>query len=423
MKLHKAIANIGWLFGDKAIRMSCGLFVGVWLARYLGTEQFGLFNYATAFVAIFNPIATLELDALVVRDLLHNNSDREILLGTTFGLKLIGGLACWLISILGIWLLRADSMFTIEIVAIMSAATIFQAFDTIGFLFQAQVQSKYTVIVKNAAFILINVLKIFSIMIQSPLVNFVWLGLLEMGLGGIGLVAIYQSQGFSLLSWRWHSDTAVKLLKESWPLILSGLSIMIYVRVDQIMLGQMIGNQSVGIYAAAIRISEMWYFVPMAIVASFAPAIYEAKKISEELYYQRISRLMRSMFLISLIIAIFISLCSDYLINQLFGSNYLESAHILSIHIWAAIFVFLGVSANPWFIAEQLTLYSFYLNAVGAIMNIAINFVLIPKYGGVGAAIATTVSYGAASFLLNAVHPKTRKIFKLQVQSILMRTT
>jgi polysaccharide transporter, PST family len=402
--------------------MLSGLFVGIWLARYLGTENFGILNYTTAFVSLFNPIATLELDALIVRDLLRKDLDREILMGTTFWLKLIGGLACCLLSILGIWCLQPDNKLTIEIVAIMSAATIFQSFDTIGFWFQSQVQSKYTIIVKNAAFILINLLKIVSIITQSPLVNFVWLGLLEIGLGGIGLVVIYQSQGFSLLSWRWNSDTAVKLLKESWPLILSGLSIMMYVRVDQIMLGQLIGNQSVGIYAAAIRISEVWYFVPMAIVSSFAPSIYEAKKISEKLYYQRIKKLMKSMFLVSLILSLFISLFSDHLIVQLFGDNYLESAHILSIHIWASIFVFLGVSASPWFIAEHLTIYSFYINAVGAIMNIAINLVLIPKYGGIGAAIATTISYGAASFLLNAIHPRTRKIFNIQLQSIFMKT-
>jgi polysaccharide transporter, PST family len=401
--------------------MGGGLFIGVWLARYLGTAQFGIFNYATAFVALFTPISTLGLDSLVVRDLRAEDLDRDSLLGTTFCLRLIGGFACFLISAIGILCLRSDSQLTIEIVTIMSIATIFQSFDTIELWFQAQVQSKYTVFVKNVVFLIASLLKIIFIIIQTSLINFVWLGVLEFGLGGLGLIAIYTSQGFSLRSWRWDVIIATELLKESWPLILSGLSIMIYVRIDQIMLGQMLGDRSVGIYAAASKISEVWYFMPMAIVSSFAPAIYDAKKISEELYYQRIKRLMRSMFLISLFLSLFISLFSNYLVTLFFGSNYLESAHILSIHIWASLFVFLGVSASPWFVAEKLTIYSFYITALGAMINIAMNLVLIPRYGGTGAAIATVVSYAAASFLLNAVNPITRKIFKIQVQSMLMR--
>lgn len=421
LKLGKIITNMGWLFGDRLLRMGGGLFVGVWLARYLGTEQFGTLNYAAAFVALFTPIATLGLDALVIRDILDEGLNRKELLGTTFCLKLIGGLACLVVSVLGICLFRADSQLTIEVVAIMAAATIFQSFDTIDFWFQSQVRSKHTVVVKNAAFVFVSMLKIVLITTQASLISFVWLGLLEVVLGAIGLLSIYQSQGLSMFAWGWNSNIAINLLKESWPLILSGLSIMIYVQIDRIMLGQMLGNRAVGIYSAATRISEVWYFIPTAIVSSVAPSIYEAKKISEELYYQRIKKLMKSMLMFSIILSLFISLFSKYLVIQLFGVNYLEAVDILSIHIWASVFVFLGVAASPWFIAEQLTVYSFYTTAVGAMMNIAINLVLIPNYGGVGAALATVISYASASVLLNAIHTNTRKIFNLQVGSIFMK--
>jgi polysaccharide transporter, PST family len=422
LKLGKIIANMGWLFGDRVLRMGGGLFVGVWLARYLGTEQFGTLNYATAFVALFTPIATLGLDALVIRDVLQENLDRKVLLGTTFFLKLIGGLACIVISVLSIYLFRANSHLTIKIVAIMAAATVFQSFDTIDFWFQSQVQSKYTVVVKNAVFIIVSLLKVALITTKASLISFVWVGLLEVVLSAIGLISVYQFQGLSIFSWRWSSNAAINLLTESWPLILSGLSIMIYVQIDRIMLGQMIGNRAVGIYSAATRISEIWYFIPTAIISSVAPAIYEAKKISEELYYRRIKKLMKSMFLFSVILSLLISLFSKYLVVQLFGINYLESVDILSIHIWASVFVFLGVSASPWFIAEQLTAYSFYTTATGAIMNILINLVLIPNYGGVGAAIATVISYAFASVLLNILPTKTRKIFNIQIGSIFMKT-
>jgi O-antigen/teichoic acid export membrane protein len=90
-ELVKIIDNIGWLFFDKTLRMGVGLFVGVWVTRYLGPEQFGLFNFATAFTALFGAVATLGLQGIVVRDIVNDPSCKEETLGTAALLHLIGG--------------------------------------------------------------------------------------------------------------------------------------------------------------------------------------------------------------------------------------------------------------------------------------------------------------------------------------------
>lgn len=418
-RLRKIIANTGWLFADRILRMGVGLFVGVWVARYLGVQQFGVFNYATAFVALFSTLSTLGLDGIVVRSIVREPEKRAEILGTAFWLKLFGGVAALVLAVSSIIAVRHDDQLTISLVAILSSVGIFQAFDTIDLWFQSQVQSKYTVIAKNTAFVITALVKVALISFHAPLIAFAWAGLGEVSLGTIGLIISYRVRGYSPWLWPWSSQLAKTLLKESWPLILSGVTIMIYMRIDQIMLGQMIGDKAVGLYSAATRISEVWYFIPMAMASSVSPAIYAAKEVSESLYYRRIEQFLRLLSWLSIVLAVPMSFLSGTIITVLFGKSYEASASILAIHIWASLFVFMGVGTSSWFIAEGLTQFALRRTIIGAITNVFLNIFLIPAYGGVGAAIATVISQAFASFLSNATHPKTRKIFDLQVKSLI----
>jgi polysaccharide transporter, PST family len=419
-KLYAVITNTGWLFADRILRMGASLLVGVWVARYLGVERYGIFNYAYAFVALFGSFATLGLDSVVVHRIVRDPSSKEVILGTAFRLRLFGGLLAILLTVISIFLLRPSDTITIALVAILSCAGIFQAFDTIDLWFQSQVQSKYTVVAKNIAFFLVTLLKVLLILTKAPLLAFAWATLAEFILSSVGLAIAYRVSGNSQKLWNWSLPLAKVLFKEGLPLILSGITIMIYMKIDQIMLGEIIGSNAVGIYSAATRISEVWYFIPTAICSSVAPSIYAAKEKSESLYYQRIQQLLRLLNLIALVIALPMTFLSGRVINLLFGNGYTEAGQILSIHIWASLFVFMGVATSSWFVAEGLTHVSFRRSLIGAISNIVLNLILIPKYAGIGAATATVISYALASFLSNATHPQTIKIFKLQIKSLFM---
>ncbi|MGL5926540.1 flippase [Chroococcidiopsis sp.] len=419
-QLRKVAVNTGWLFTDRFLRMGVGLFVGVWVARYLGTQQFGLFNYATAFVALLTPFATLGLDNIVVREIVRDSSHKDEILGTTFFLRFFGGFVLVGLALISISLLRSGDRLTYWVVSVLSAGVIFQAFDTIDLQFQAQVQSKYTVIAKNIAFIIITFVKIILIQINASLIAFAWVVLVESGLGAIGLAINYRMQGYSLLAWRWSLTRAIALLKESWALMLSGLSIMIYMRIDQIMLGQTSGDRAVGLYSAATRISELWYFIPTAICSSVFPTIIEAKEISESLYYQRIKQLLQLMVFLSIAIAVPMTFLSRTLVVGLFGQEYIAASSILAIHIWASLFVFVGVATSPWFITEGLTKLSLQRTLIGAIANVLLNFLLIPTYSGNGAAIATVISYACAAFVANFFNKKTRKMFFIQLKALFL---
>jgi polysaccharide transporter, PST family len=413
------IANTGWLFADRILRMGASLVVGVWVARYLGVQQYGLFNYALAFVALFSPIFTLGLDDVVVRHLVRQSSNKEEILGTTFWLKFLGGIASVLLAVSTMFFLGEHEKLKIWLVAILGIAGIFRASDTIELWFQSQVKSKYTVIAKNIAFLLNSAIKIVLILTKAPLLAFALATLAEFAMSAIGLLIVYQLKGSSLWLWRWSVAAAKTLLKESLPLIFSGFAIMIFMRIDQVMLGQMIGDSEVGVYSAAVRVSEIWYFIPGAIVSSVAPAIYAAKEKSESLYYQRIGQLFSLMTCISLAIALPMSFLSDKIIMVMFGSGYAEAGRILAVHIWTSLFVFMGLATSPWFIAEGLNHVSLGKTLFGAILNIILNLLLIPKYSGLGAAIATIISQAAAAFICNAFDSRTQKIFKIQVRSLI----
>jgi polysaccharide transporter, PST family len=417
--LRAIITNTGWLFADRILRMGASLVVGVWVARYLGVQQYGLFNYALAFVSLFSPIFTLGLDDVVVRHIVRQSSNKEEILGTTFWLKLLGGIASVLVAVGTMFFLGEHETLKIWLVAILGMAGIFRATDTIELWFQSQVQSKYTVIAKNTAFMLNTAIKIALILTKAPLLAFAWVTLAEFAMSAIGLLIVYQAKWSSLWLWRWSSSVAKTLLKESLPLIFSGFAILIFMKIDQVMLGQMIGDSEVGIYSAAVRVSEIWYFIPGAIVSSVAPAIYAAKEKSESLYYQRIGQLLSLMTCISLAIALPMSFLSDKIIMVMFGSGYAEAGGILAVHIWTSLFVFMGLATSPWFIAEGLNHVSLGKTLFGAILNIVLNLLLIPKYSGLGAAIATIISQAAAAFICNAFDSRTQKIFKIQVRSLL----
>ena len=198
---------------------------------------------------------------------------------------------------------------------------------------------------------------------------------------------------------RFNKLTAVSLLKDSWPLIFSGMVIAVYMRIDQVMIKEMMNSEAVGQYAAAVRISEAWYFIPMVIASSLFPAIVNAKKQSEELYYARLQKLYDLMVWMAIAIALPMTFLSDWVVNLLYGSQYNQSGSVLMIHIWAGVFVFLGVAFSKYLTIENLTKKMFYRTFLGAILNIILNYFLIPKYGIKGAAVATLLSQFVANYV------------------------
>ncbi len=417
-RLLTIVANTGWLFADKVVRIGVGLVIGIWMARYLGVEEYGLFNYAIAFATLLSPFASLGLDSVVIRYIVSDTAELLPILGTTFLLKLLAGTLTLIASIICIYLVSPNEKLTIQLVAILSATGIFQSLDSIDLWFQSQTQSKYSVLAKSSVFALTSILRIILITIKAPLVAFAWVALLDIALGSLGLMIIYKIRGYSVWLWRWSWPLARTLVKESWPLLFSSFAILIYMKIDMVMLKEMSDDRAVGIYSAATRISEAWYFIPMVISSSMAPSIYAAKESSEALFYSLSFKLHRFMSVLAILISVGMTFLAKPSILLLFGDKYAAAADVLIVHIWASIFVFLGVASSSWLVAENLAFFTLSRTVMGAILNIGLNFFLIPRYAGVGAAIATLISYAFANVFANIINKKTHRLFWIQIKSL-----
>lgn len=417
----KYFHNTSWLFGEKILRMIVGLFVGIWVARYLGPEQFGLFSYAQSFVGLFTAIATLGLDGIVVRELVKDEGRRDELIGTAFWLKLMG--AFGVLAILGVAInFTSNDTYTNVLVFIIASATIFQSFNVIDFYFQSKVLSKYVVYANIISLLLSSIVKVVLILNDAPLIAFAWTIVFDTAVLSLGFIYYFLKHSkFKIQNLAFKSKTAVLLLRDSWPLILSGIVVSIYMRIDQVMIKEMLDNEAVGQYAAAVRISELWYFIPIVIASSLFPAIINAKKVSEELYYARLQKLYDLMVWMAIAIALPMTFLSDWVVNILYGGAYNQAGSVLMIHIWAGVFVFLGVASGKWFMAENLIMLSFWRTFNGMVINIILNFILIPKYGIQGAAVATLVSYFIAGLLFDFFNKKTNKMFFMKLNTINLR--
>ncbi len=394
------------------------LFVGIWVARYLGPEGFGLLNYAQALVFLFASIATLGLDTVVIRELVKDESKSGSLIGTAFFLKSLGAFLAILLLSISISFTSNDK-YTNFIVLIIASSTILKAFDVIDFYFQSKVMSRYIVFAKIITISISAVLKILLILFEAPLLAFAWIVFFDACILTIGYLYFFfnKSQSLKLRDITFEKEIMISLLKDSWPLMLSGIIISIYMKIDQVMIKEMIGIEAVGQYAAAARLSEAWYFIPMVLASSLFPAIINAKKHSDKLYFSRLQKLYDSLVWLAIAIAIPVTFMSDWLINLLYGSQYSQAGGVLVIHIWTAIFVFLGVAFSRFLTTENWTRKAFYRTLLGAIFNICLNLVLIPLYGIKGAAVATLLGQFTANYIYDIFDKDLHQQLKMKTKS------
>jgi polysaccharide transporter, PST family len=421
--LKKIIKNIAWLSGDQVLRLAVSFVVGAWVARYLQPTQYGLLNYALAFVSLFAPFANLnELNQIVVRDITLEPEAKNKILGTTFFLKLLGSFITILLSIVSILVLRPDDKLAQSLVIILSFNTLFSSCNTIDCWFQYQIQSKYTVIAKNITFTILTFLRITLIHFNAPLVAFAWVITIEAALSAIAVIIAYNISGQTLKAWRSSFLTAKKLLKDSWGLILSGFAIAVYLKIDQTMLGQIVDDKAVGIYSVAVRLAEICCILPTPIIASFTSSIIEAKSRSDKEFYEQLQKLFDLMIVLAYSIAIVMCLIAKPAILLVYGKYYEAAGDVVLIHVWSIIFVFMGITKSIWIIAENQGIYALIFTFLGAAINILLNFWLIPKYQEIGAAIATLISYGFADYISCFLYPKANKIGWIITRSLTLRS-
>ncbi|MDB4922593.1 flippase [Mucilaginibacter sp.] len=395
---EKYFKNTGMMFIGRIGSLAIKFIVSICIANYLQRANNGILNGGTVYIYFFSAIATLGLDQFIVKELHQFPEKRDQILGTSFWMKVFAGFCCIPLIYLAYLIYPAKGT-PYNYVFIFSVIGIIQAFNVIDSYFQSQVQSKYIMQVQITGNIISAIIKLSLIYFKMPLIWFVYAYTIDFLLLSIGYYFTYQRKQRSIFNWSFSSKLAKKLLKYSWPLIISGIMVSLYMKIDQIMLQNLAGVKEAGAYATVAVLSEAWNFIPSVIVTTLFPAILNARRDDPVRYKKRIQHLYDLMVYLSVPVAIIITFAAP-LIYKLYKPEYAYAAPTLSVHIWSGVFVFLGAASSQYLITENFNRLTFVRTGFGAVVNIGLNLLLIPQMGMMGAAIATLIAYASATFFI-----------------------
>jgi O-antigen/teichoic acid export membrane protein len=417
-RLLSVIRNSAWIILGRVLRITVTLLVGVWVARYLGPEAYGKYSFAYSYALIFATVALLGIRDLVVRDLVHYFDSRYEILGTTFVMLFVGALTTSVLSISLSYLVSSIERDTRLMIMVFTMISVFESAIIIDYWNQSQLQSKYTVIARTVPLIFVGLSRVLLIWYGATLVLFSFVAVLEAAIGAVVLVIEYGYTKESIRCWSYNNLRAKALLKEGYPLLIATMATVIYVRIGQLMIKQISGNEMAGLYAAATRLSQSWYFLITALASSLFPVIALAQLKGEKKYHDRLLLATSSLLIVSVLVALLIALLASRIVVPLYGPEFKNAESILAIHVWAGIPVALGLAANAWIMTQGLTQINLQRAVVGAVLNVVLNLVLIPRFGGVGAAIAALITFTVINVVWFHLDPRTRYIAKIQIAAL-----
>lgn len=415
--LMKIGGNAAWLVGERLVRIVVGLLVTVWVARHLGPSLYGELSFAIACATLLGALAGLGLDQIAVRDIARDPSRSGEVLGTAIALRLAGSVTFAVLGVSAVVLLNGDDG-RIVVAALAIVSIVFQAADVVDYWFQSQLQSRLTVIAKLVAMLCSATLKVVLIVTRAPLEAFALVVTLEALFFAVAMAASYR-QHRTGMPWRWDGALARRMLVDGLPIMVSSAAIMVYMRVDQVMLRELAGPEQLGLFSAVLPFSEGWYVIATSICTSLLPSFSRLQAEDEARFRIQLGRILRILTAVALAIALVVSLSSGLLVPLLLGERYVAASPVLAIHVWAVVFVFLGVAENLWLVTGNRRMVRMGKTFAGAIVNVALNWWLIPRMGAQGAAIATVVSFAVAAYLSNLI--LAPEVFRMQTRALLLR--
>ncbi len=407
-------SNTVWLAADRMTRMLLGVIVGAWVARHLGPDRFGSLAYVVAFLAIFQSATSLGLDMVLARELARPSGDASATLGTSLRLRLGASLVGWLAACGAMVLSRPGDAEALLLTALMAVGLLFQPADLLDLWFQSQNQNWRAVLPRILSFMLVSGLRVGLILNDAPLWTFAAAYLVESALALFFLGVSYFSFP-TTARWHWQRERARALMGDAWPLLFSGLSTVIYMRIDQLLLRTLSGERELGLYSAMLPFSQAWHFIATTICASATPLLVNLHDQEPAAFMRRVADLFTLMFWSSLLVCIAMLFAARPLVSWLLGNEYQGSAQVLALHVFSNIPVFLGVAQARYLSIVGNTRAILIQALCGMAASIILNLLLIPRYGAMGAAASGVGAYFISAVLCNAVLEP--KIFIMQMMS------
>ncbi|TGK57187.1 flippase [Leptospira kanakyensis] len=412
------LLNSLWFFFDKVFKLAIGFTVSVLLIRYFGPEWFGKYNFLNSIVVLFSVLISFGSEGILIKLLVSEKENKNEILAATFWIHTGFSFIAFIASFFVLYVLRPDSGLY-SYFFLLSLPSIFRCFSVVRYVYEALLQIKVVVIIENSVFFSISFIRFLMIIYEYP-IEYIFVSFALEGIfASLGLFFYYRIQNGSFLNYKPKLNIIKKILYDSFPIFVSSFAVIVYMKVDQIMIGTMLGDSHLGIYSVGVRLSEFWYFIPIGLSSSFFPILIQLKKEISNQYLNRFLLLHSILFWIAFTGAVMIQFSGNVLVSYLYGINFENSAAVLKIHIWTAIFVFLGVAGSNYFILENLQKLTVYKSLIGLFTNIILNFFWIPTFGIIGAAYATLISQFCANTLFLIFFKQLHPLLKMQFNSLI----
>lgn len=415
---EKVVRNVVWAVIGKVVTLLGGLLVGIFVARYLGPEQYGLMNYVMSYVALFQVLAYFGMDQIEIREESKSPEERDKIIGTAFALKL--GFAVITIGLvcLTAWLFEADS-FTQWMIMLYSLSMIMNSLGVIRNYFTSLVWNEYIVKTEISRTLIGAGVKVALLLLHAPLVWFIAATLFDTILIAGGYLVSYRSKIDSIRKWRFDKETAKYLIKQSFPLLLSGAAVVIYQKIDQVMLGNMLNKEAVGYYSVAGKFVEICIFIPTVLSQTITPSLVKNHASDKNEYQKNAQLFMNISIWGTILICVIISLLASPLIRYSFGSQYVPSIILLQIMVFKVVGYAHAQVTGVMIIIENKQSLVVLRNVIGCVSAIGLNLILIPKFGIIGAAISSVFTAFCTGVLSHKIIPIYRPIFRMQIHSLL----
>lgn len=415
----RVIANMSWLMGGKIVNMILSFFVSLATARYLGPSNFGSINYVAAYVSFFSSIASLGLSVIVIKEVSSGEEDDNKVIWTGILMRFLTAVASTIAVVAFFAIAKRNDPLLVPIAALESIAILASAFDTFMYWFQGKLLGKYVSIAGVIAYLAMSLYRLYLLANGADILWFAFATSVDTLVLALVLFIFYvKENGFRPVI---SLPLGRKLLKQSYHYLISGLIAILYSKIDQIMLGDMLDKASVGLYSAALTIAGLWGMIPSAFIQSVSPILYKNAQTDRGMFLKRLKQSYAGIWFLNVCWSLAISLFSYWVVLLLYGAEYMGARKALIIVVWYSGISSLGSLTQVYLATENKNKYINYFALAGLVTDVALNALLIPHFGITGAAVATLATYCVIHIVMPLVIKDTREAAVLILQGMIFR--
>lgn len=416
---QRFITNSAWLMFEQVFRLLLGVITSVLTARYLGPANLGIVTYIQTIINAVLPVASLSMEQIIIKDLVGNPDKTEKIVGSGILLRIISGFFCFLFVVLLVAIQNPHDSFHANAAILGAISLVFHSLFLIETWLQAHLRSKLSTIIKSIGYAIMSGYKVFLLSTGKGVVWFSFAISLDAIIIGILFLWLYSKANRKKLLLDIHEMK--RIVKESFPLIVASLAVVLYGSIDRMILRSYHGDEALGIFGVGATICYMWQFIPAALITSSRPVILKMRDANYEIYLKRLKQLYASIWWLSVFVSLGFLLLGDFVVNLMYGEAYAGSGLVVKVLAWSQGFSLIGGARSIWLLAEGKTKYLMISQVLSAGFAIILSYLLVPAYGVIGASVSVLITQLFVALLSTLFHKETRQSSTIIIQAILLK--